>query len=100
MRANVIPEGHLVYPKGCHVPVLPLEGGGGRGQAHLVLCPHMTFGCAIGIRRTLVIVRAMCTACLVLPSLPTVSVSGLTEFRIEVGVHRAPKNEPWEPTKG
>ena len=27
--------------------------------------------------------------------------SGLTEFRIEVGVHRAPNNVPWEPsTKG
>ena len=28
-------------------------------------------------------------------------LSGLTEFQIEVGVHRAPITEPWEPsTKG
>ena len=31
----------------------------------------------------------------------TNTYSGLTEFQIEVGVHRAPINELWEPiTKG
>ena len=28
----------------------------------------------------------------------SLSNAGLTEFRIEVGVHRAPINEPWEPS--